>query len=263
MSSSETLKTQVREKYGQMAETDTSCCGGPAAGDAACMSESYAAVKGYTPDADLGLGCGLPTEFARLQPGKRVIDLGSGAGVDAFVARRAVGDEGFVLGVDMTEQMVEKARKNADALGYDNVTFRLGDIEDLPVEDGAFDLALSNCVLNLVPDKRQAFREIHRILRPGGRFCISDIVSTGALPATVRDVAALYAGCIAGALLEDEYLAIIRNAGFADVDVVKERRITLPDETLRPHLADDDLTAFRASGAGLLSITVLGTKPAD
>lgn len=272
-SSADALKAQVREKYGQMAEANTSCCApsdseevasgcAPSDSEAACMSESYDAVEGYTPEADLGLGCGLPTELAQIQPGERVIDLGSGAGLDAFVARRTVGAEGFVLGVDMTEQMVEKARQNAEKLGYDNVDFRLGDIEALPVEDDAFDLALSNCVLNLVPDKEQAFREIRRVLRPGGRFCISDIVSTGTLPEAVREAAALYAGCIGGALPKDAYLAIIRDAGFVDVAVAKERRIDVPDATLRPHLADDDLAAFRASGAGLLSVTVVGIKPA-
>lgn len=267
--SSDALKTQVREKYGEIAETNSSCCApsdseevvlgcAPSASDDVCVSESYADIDGYSPDADLGLGCGIPTEFARLQPGERVIDLGSGAGLDAFVARRTVGAEGFVLGVDMTEAMVEKARANAEQLGYENVEFRLGDIEDLPVEDDAFDLALSNCVLNLVPDKAQAFREIHRVLRPGGRFCISDIVSVGRLPNAIREAAELYVGCIAGALPKDDYLDVIRAAGFTDVTVAKERRIELPDEMLREYLAGDDLTTFRASDAGILSVTILG-----
>lgn len=268
--SSDALKAQVREKYGELAKTSSSCCGTPAVSDDVCVSESYAEVDGYSPDADLGLGCGIPTEFAQIQPGERVIDLGSGAGLDAFVARRTVGAEGFVLGVDMTEEMVEKARKNAHQIGYENVAFRLGDIEDLPVEDDAFDLALSNCVLNLVPDKARAFREIHRVLRPerqrgsglgprpGGRFCISDIVSVGRLPDTLREAAELYVGCIAGALPKDDYLDVIRAAGFADVTVAQERRIELPDEMLREYLSEDDLAAFRASGAGVLSVTVLG-----
>lgn len=257
--SSDALKAQVREKYGQMAETNTSCCGA-SSGDCTDVSESYADVEGYTADADLGLGCGIPTEFARIQPGEHVIDLGSGAGLDAFVARRAVGEEGFVLGVDMTEAMIEKARGNADQLGYENVEFRLGDIEALPVEDDAFDLALSNCVLNLVPGKVQAFREIYRVLRPGGRFCISDIVSTGALPDAIREAAELYVGCIGGALPMDDYLNAIRDVGFTEVAIAKERLIELPDDVLQPHLSEDELVTFRASETGVLSVTVLGTK---
>ena len=225
------------------------------------MNESYADIDGYEADADLSLGCGLPTEYANMQPGETVLDLGSGAGVDAFVARRAVGSEGKVYGVDMTESMVQKARRNAETLGYTNVEFQLGEIEALPLEDNVIDIALSNCVLNLVPDKQQAFSEIFRVLRAGGRFCISDIVSTGELPDGVRDVAELYAGCISGAIPQNDYLEIIRGAGFSDVQIVKERAVELSDEALRPHLSEDNLDAFRASGAGLLSVTVTGRKP--
>ncbi len=259
----ETLKTQVREKYHRLAEgaegAESSCCGAGAGG--ACMSESYAGIDGYAAEADLSLGCGLPTEHARLQSGETVLDLGSGAGVDAFVARGAVGPEGRVVGVDFAEAMVEKARRNAGELGCDNVASRPGEIEALPVEDDSIDVAVSNCVLNLVPDKRRAFREIFRVLRPGGRFCISDIVSTGPLPEGVREAAELYAGCVAGALPKDEYLRVTEAAGFTDGTVAKERALTLPDEVLRPHLSGEHVAAFRASGAGLLSGTVVGTKP--
>lgn len=225
------------------------------------MSERYDTLDGYADDADLGLGCGLPTEMADLQSGERVIDLGSGAGLDAFVARRAVGAEGYVLGVDMTPEMIKKARANAAKLGYGNVDFRLGEVGALPVDDGAFDVALSNCVLNLVPDKTQAFREMMRALRPGGRFVISDIVSTGLLPDAIREAAELYVGCIAGALPKGDYLDIIRDVGFEHVTVEKDRPIELPDEMLREHLSDDALADFRASGAGVCSVTVTGVKP--
>ncbi len=253
------LKTHIRDKYARLAETDASCCGTDAG--SACMSESYAGIDGYEAAADLSLGCGLPTEIAALQPGETVLDLGSGAGVDAFVARRAVGAKGHVLGVDFTPAMVEKARRNAGKLGYENVEFRLGEIEALPVEDGGVDVALSNCVLNLVPDKPRAFREIFRVLRSGGRFIISDIVSNGPLPEAVRRVAELHAGCVAGALPKDDYLRVIEEAGFQAVVVAKERPISLSDDVLRPHLSAEQVAAFRQSGAGLLSVTVTGTKP--
>lgn len=265
-------KATVRAKYGAIAESQSSCCapsgseevpsgGAPSASTCLDMSERYDALDGYAADADLGLGCGLPTEIANLQPGERVIDLGSGAGLDVFVARRAVGPDGYVLGVDMTPAMVEKARANAEQLGYANVDFRLGEIEAMPVDDGAFDIALSNCVLNLVPDKTQAFREIFRVLRPGGRFVISDIVSTGPLPDALREAAELYVGCIAGALPKDDYLSIMRDIGFERITVDKERAVELPDEVLREHLSDSARADFRASGAGVLSLTVTGTVP--
>ena len=261
LQSPDTLKEHVRTKYGRLAEENLSCCT-PDADTGACMSEGYGDIDGYEPDSDLSLGCGLPTEYANLQPGETVLDLGSGAGVDAFVARRAVGSEGRVLGVDMTKAMVEKARRNARKLGYSNVAFRLGEIESLPYEDASVDIVISNCVLNLVPDKQQAFREIYRVLRPGGRFCISDIVSSGRLPAAIREAAALHAGCISGAIPRKDYLEIVASAGFSGLAVANERVIDLPDETLRPHLSQDEVAAFRASKKGLVSVTVTGSKPA-
>lgn len=263
----EDLKERVRRKYAAIAEgAGASCCGpsgcGPDAGTT-YMGESYAATAGYDAEADLGLGCGLPTEAAALQPGETVLDLGSGAGVDAFVARRLVGAEGRVLGVDMTPAMVDKARRNAGRLGYDNVAFLLGEIEALPVADESVDCIVSNCVLNLVPDKARAFQEMHRVLRAGGRFAVSDIVSSGPLPAAIGTAAALHAGCISGAIPKDDYLALLEAAGFAGVAVARERPITLPDELLRAHLADDERATFRASGAGLLSVTVTGVRLGD
>jgi SAM-dependent methyltransferase len=225
------------------------------------IGDAYAELEGYAADADLGLGCGVPTRHAGICEGDVVLDLGSGAGVDAFVARRSVGESGRVIGVDMTDAMIARARTNAAGLGYSNVEFRLGEIERLPIEDDTVDVVISNCVLNLVPDKVTAFAEALRVLKPGGHFCVSDIVATGNLPPGIRNAAALYVGCVAGAIPEADYAAVIRGAGFGDVRIVERKPITLPDEVLRTHLSDAELAAFRASGVGLLSVTVLGTKP--
>jgi SAM-dependent methyltransferase len=202
----------------------------------------------------------VPTEYADLQPGERVLDLGSGAGMDAFVARRDVGPEGHVHGVDLVEAMVEKARTNADTLGYANVTFETGDIEALPVDDGSFDVVLSNCVLNLVPDKERAFGEMARVLRPGGRFSVSDIVHVGTLPDSLRDAAEMYVGCVGGAMERGAYLDRIRSAGFTDVQVATDKEISLPEELLERHLTDEERSRFQSSKASLQSITVVGTR---
>jgi SAM-dependent methyltransferase len=260
------IKTQVREKYARVVAQDESCCapsgcgdGGAAAADGLSMiGDAYDAVDGYVADADLGLGCGIPTEHAGLREGETVLDLGSGAGIDAFVARRIVGEAGRVVGVDFTPEMVAKARRNAEALGYENVEFVAGEIEALPLGDATVDVALSNCVLNLVPDKAQAFREVHRVLRPGGHFCISDVVARGELPEGVRGSAALYAGCVAGAMDEGEYLDLIRAAGFERVEVVTARRIEVPISALPAGLTSDE-RAVLANGA-VWSITVRGTR---
>jgi SAM-dependent methyltransferase len=225
------------------------------------IGDAYAGLAGYVAEADLGLGCGVPTRHAGIEEGDVVLDLGSGAGVDAFVARRRVGEAGRVIGVDMTEAMIERARANAAKLGYRNVEFRLGEIEQLPVEDDAVDVVISNCVLNLMPDKAKAFAETLRVLRPGGHFCVADIIATGPLPDGIRRAAALYVGCVAGAMPETDYLAVIGEAGFSDVRIAERKPIALPDEVLREHLSDAALAAFRASGVCLLSVTVLGAKP--
>lgn len=267
--SAETLKAQVRSKYAEIARAGSAetnaCCGTSSCGtvEFSDFSEDYANAEGYLAEADLGLGCGLPTEHAGIKPGDTVLDLGSGAGVDAFVARSLVGETGRVLGVDMTEAMIERARANAAKLGFTNVEFRLGEIEDLPVEEGTVDVAISNCVLNLVPDKERAFAEIYRVLRPGGSFTISDVVATGELPESIRQAAELYAGCVAGAMEQSAYLDVIRRAGFENVRVVKERVIDVPDEIYLSILSPEDLNAFRQSGTGLLSITVVGERPAS
>jgi SAM-dependent methyltransferase len=225
------------------------------------IGDAYRDVEGRLAEADLNLGCGVPTQHAALRLGETVLDLGSGAGNDVFIARHEVGPEGLVLGVDMTPDMIAKARINAEKLGFANVEFRLGEIEHLPVEAGTIDVIISNCVLNLLPDKAPAFREMFRVLRPGGRFCVSDIVATAELPEGVRRAAGLYVGCIAGALPQAAYLGLIDAAGFGSVRIAEAKPIGLPDEVLAQHMGREEITAFRGSGIELKSVTVLGTKP--
>ncbi|MBK6931570.1 MAG: arsenite methyltransferase [Saprospirales bacterium] len=266
MTDSEALKTNVREKYAEIArqsrETNAkSCCGVGAPGTYTIMSESYANLQGYNPDADLSLGCGLPTEFACIEAGDTVVDLGAGAGNDCFVARAATGPEGKVIGIDFTPEMVRRARQNAEKLGFNNVEFRQGDIEDMPVSDASADVVVSNCVLNLVPDKRRVFAEIMRVLRPGGHFSISDIVLVGELPGSLRESAELYAGCVSGAIQRAGYLDLIREAGFQDIQVQKEKPILIPDHILLEYLTENQLRDFLQSGMGIFSVTVFAEKP--
>jgi arsenite methyltransferase len=266
MKNAKEIRKVVREKYGEIARRsdEAPSCG---CGSSCCESESwtvdlnYKGTEGYVPDADLKLGCGLPVKHAGIAPGDTVVDLGSGAGNDVFVARRIVGDAGRVIGIDMTPEMIDKARRNNEKLGYANVEFRAGDIESLPLDDAAADVVVSNCVLNLVPDKKKAFAEIRRVLRPGGHFCISDIVLKGELPEKLRGVAEMYAGCVSGALQEDEYLGIIRETGFADINIRESRQITLPDDVLRGYLDDAEIGVIRRSGFRVLSITVTAGRP--
>ncbi|MBC7921794.1 MAG: arsenite methyltransferase [Ferruginibacter sp.] len=272
MRTAEELKNIVKETYSKIAlqskeQNETSCCGATDCcavdTDTAIMAEDYARLPGYVPEADLGLGCGLPTEYARMKEGDTVLDLGSGAGNDCFVARSVVGESGRVIGVDMTETMVDKARRNAQSRGYQNVEFRLGEIEDLPLAANRVDVVVSNCVLNLVPDKQKAFEETYRVLKPRGHFIISDIVAVGELPEGLQNDAELYSGCVSGAIQREEYLRIIGQVGFVNVQVQKQRRITLPDELLARHLSGEELRAFQTGGAasGIFSVTVYAEKP--
>jgi SAM-dependent methyltransferase len=269
MNTSDELKQIVREKYSEIAlqskETnESSCCGsgGCSTVDGAIFAEDYTTLKGYIADADLGLGCGLPTEYARIKEGDTVIDLGSGAGNDCFVARALTGPSGKVIGIDMTEAMIEKARTNAEKLGLNNVEFRLGEIEKLPVAANRADVVVSNCVLNLVPDKHKAFAETFRVLKPGGHFSISDVVITGELPPVIVKAAEMYAGCVSGAIDKNRYLLIIKETGFVNLELQKERPVTLPDDILLNYLSAGEVQAFRQSGAGVYSITVYAEKPA-
>ncbi len=265
----EQLKEIVREKYSKIAEQDkelneSSCCGatcGCSTVDFKVMSDDYTTLEGYVADADLGLGCGLPTAFAQIKEGDTVVDLGSGAGNDCFVARSITGDKGKVIGVDFTDKMLEKARINADKLGYKNVEFRKGDIENLPLASNVADVVVSNCVLNLVPNKKQAFAETFRVLKKGGHFSVSDIVLEGELPEGLQKSAEMYAGCVSGAIQKDEYLSIIQQAGFTNISVQKEKRITLPEEILKAYLSPQQIQEFTTGETGIFSITVYAEKP--
>ena len=220
------IKQEVQSHYAAIARQGETRPEERGSGCGCCSSDpsnvvelvDYGVLQGdMVKEADLGLGCGLPTQYAGLQPGETVLDLGSGAGIDVFIAAKAVGPEGRVIGVDMTPEMLERARLNAARSNFKNVEFRQGEIEALPVEDGSVDVVLSNCVINLVPDKRRAFAEIFRVLKPGGRFSISDMVTYGDVPAELRQDMALWAGCIAGAVDRQEYLDLIEAAGFGKI----------------------------------------------
>jgi arsenite methyltransferase len=265
----EDIKSVVREKYGEIAtqsklQNESSCCGatGCCSGvDYTIFSEKYDQLKGYNPDADLGLGCGIPTEFARIRQGDTVIDLGSGAGNDCFVARALVGETGQVIGIDMTQAMIGKARNNAEKLNFKNVRFLLGDIEEMPIPENTADVVISNCVLNLVPDKQKAFSEIFRVLKPGGHLSVSDVVLKGELPKKIVEAAEMYAGCVSGAIQLNKYLEITEQTGFVNLMIHKEKAVTVPDEILLSYLNEEELEQFKISGAGIFSITFSAEKP--
>lgn len=255
------IKQAVRDRYASHATQGTSCCGSSTttsrAGAASCGcgsgSSSVSEALGYDPadlaaipeGADLGLGCGNPTALLALQEGETVLDLGSGGGIDCFIAARGVGPTGHVIGVDMTPEMIDRARRNAASGEFGNVEFRLGEIEHLPVEDGTVDAVISNCVINLVPNKAQVFSEIFRTLKPGGRMSVSDIVLLGEIPLQIRDSAEAYVSCLAGAIMRDDYLGTIEAAGFTDIEVTESRGFHLDDV-----VAEDLVAEFeRETGA--------------
>jgi SAM-dependent methyltransferase len=261
------LKQIVKEHYTEIVEQSeqkaaSSCCGSGCgcSSDVDVMVEDYSNVKGYVKEADLALGCGIPTEFAKIKAGDTVVDLGAGAGNDCFVARSIVGAGGRVIGLDMTEKMIAKANANNAKLGFSNVKFILGDIEAMPVESNIADVVVSNCVLNLVPDKRKAFAEMFRITKSGGHFSVSDIVLEGNLPERLKEIAVMYAGCVSGAIQKKEYLDLLEKSGFRNVSVVKNRNTDLPDDMLLPYLSPKELAEYRSSGVGIFSITVYGEK---
>ncbi len=262
------IKEVVKQRYAAIALQDkvtneSSCCGASGCSTEVThiMNDDYSDLKGYNPDADLGLGCGLPTLFAKIKEGDTVIDLGSGAGNDCFIASSETGESGKVIGIDFTTAMINKARVNAEKLGFNNVEFRQGDIEEMPVSDNTADVIVSNCVLNLVPNKSNVFREIFRTLKPGGHFSISDIVLEGELPAQLQNAAEMYAGCVAGAIQKNEYLDLIRQTGFKNITIQQEKPITLPDDILKQHLSEQELDAFKTGTTGIYSITVFAEKP--
>ena len=267
MQTSEEIKNVVKEKYGSIAENkddgccDTSCCSSSSkVVDYTIFQDDYSKLEGYLEDADLGLGCGVPTEHAGIKKGDTVVDLGSGAGNDVFVTRSIVGSEGKVVGLDFTQQMIDKANANKTKVGFTNVEFKLGEIESIPLERDTVDVVISNCVLNLVPDKEKAFAEIYRILKPGAHFCVSDIVIQGEMTEELRKSAEMYAGCVSGALKQEDYLSIIENTGFKNVEIKKSKRIDLPDELLSQYLSDKGIADYKKNLKGIFSITVVGYK---
>lgn len=268
MDSHSEIKEIVKKKYAEIAKSNSSCCEPSASSccnsnnnlEYSVIGDDYNSINGYVAEADLGLGCGIPTQYAGINKGDIVVDLGSGAGNDVFIARSIVGDEGFVIGIDMTEEMISKAEKNKSKLGYTNVKFLLGEIENLPIEDNYSDVVVSNCVLNLVPDKQKGFSEIHRILKPGGHFCVSDIVFRGEMTEELKKSAVLYAGCVSGASTYDEYLSIIKSAGFRNIEIHKKRKIDLPEDLLKKYLSKKGLEDFKNSINGIFSITVSAVK---
>ena len=269
MQTQEQLKDMVRRKYSEIALQDkgtneSSCCGSGCCTSEpySIMTDDYKALEGYNPEADLGLGCGLPTQFAKIKKGDIVIDLGSGAGNDAFIARHETGETGKVIGIDFTPAMIERARKNAEARGFNNVEFRQGDIDEMPVTSSKADVIVSNCVLNLVPNKHKVFSETFRVLKPGGHFSISDIVLEGNIPEKWKQVAELYAGCISGAIQKKEYLDIIEEAGFTNITLQKEKKIILPDDILSNYLSQEEISDYKNSNISIKSITVYAEKPA-
>lgn len=267
MQTNEQIKEMVKQKYSEIAlqEKDvnaSSCCGSGGCSTEVynIMSDEYDDLEGYTSDADLGLGCGLPTKFAKIKQGDTVVDLGSGAGNDCFVARAETGDTGKVIGIDFTESMIEKARANAEKLGYNNVEFRLGDIEKIPMTSNIADVVVSNCVMNLVPDKIKAFSEVFRILKNGGHFSISDIVLVGDLPEKIKTAAEMYAGCVASAIQKDQYLNIIHEVGFDKIVLQKEKPIIVPDDILKNYLDNFEIEQYKSSSTRIYSITVYAEK---
>ncbi|MCW3109287.1 MAG: arsenite S-adenosylmethyltransferase [Segetibacter sp.] len=268
METQDNVKELVRQKYSEIALQDketnqSSCCGSGCCSTEVynIMADDYTELGGYNPDADLGLGCGLPTQFAKIKKGDVVIDLGSGAGNDAFIARNETGETGKVIGIDFTPAMIERARINAEARGVQNVEFRQGDIEKMPVTSNVADVIVSNCVLNLVPNKDGVFKEIFRTLKPGGHFSISDIVLEGELPTQIKEAAEMYAGCVAGAIQKQVYLELIEANGFANITVQKDKAIIIPDDILGNYLSADQIAKFKNSGTGIRSITVYAEKP--
>jgi ubiquinone/menaquinone biosynthesis C-methylase UbiE len=261
------IKDKIKKTYSLAVSPDAKssgccgsagCCGSP--DEFTGFSESYADLSGYDPEADFGLGCGLPVEFADISEGDVVLDLGSGAGNDVFVARSRAGAGGRVIGVDMTQEMIDKANKIKEKYGYTNVEFILGDIENLPLPDDSVDVVISNCVLNLVLDKTHTYKHIFRVLRMGGHFSISDIVLSGDISEKMKNIAELYAGCISGAMEKSEYLQAIVSAGFKGVDLKMEKEIFLPDDFLKQYMTTAEMEYFRKSGVRILSITVNAYK---
>lgn len=269
----EEIKKAVRGRYASIARQGSSCCESASC----CCGGNVAEVRsrgiGYTDEelavipeeANLGLGCGNPIAFASLKEGETVLDLGSGAGMDCFLAASKVGKSGKVIGVDMTPDMLERARENARQGGYANVEFRLGEIEYLPVADNTVDIIISNCVINLAPDKGRVFKEAYRVLKPGGRLMVSDIVLFKELPPSIKDSIAAYVGCVGGAVIREQYLGAINDAGFENVKIIEETSVDwLVDDAAAEGFLESigiPLKVAKEAAGSVTSIRVAGVKP--
>ncbi len=263
----EQLVKEVKRRYGKIAAgressccapapstesaAATSCCGATATEVSGGLGYETDKLKSLPEGADMGLGCGAPVDHLDLKPGQVVLDLGSGGGLDVFLAAKQVGPDGKVIGVDMTPEMIERAKQNADSGGFDQVEFRLGRLEDLPVDDNSIDTVTSNCVINLVPDKQRVFNEIARVLKPGGRLVISDVVLDGPLPESVAGDLLAYVGCVAGAMQRDAYFAAVEAAGLTDVEILSDVDFVAATED---HIPDDLTDLLENTGIGLTDV---------
>jgi arsenite methyltransferase len=272
----EKIKKVVREGYAKIAKTEDSCCGSTVSCcDSTNLHEEISKKIGYAEEelrsvpegANLGLGCGNPIALASLKKGETVLDLGSGAGLDCFLAANKVGEKGRVIGVDMTPEMIDKARENARESNYKNVEFRLGEIENLPVADNTADVIISNCVINLSPNKRRVFKEAFRALKPGGRLMVSDIVLLKELPEAIKKSVKAYIGCLSGAAMKDKYIETIKKAGFQEVKIIEEKHFPIEymsnDPTARAVMENSGISVEKVKeiGNSAASIKVYGTKP--
>jgi len=264
----EYLQADVNEKYPASArlsdqQKETSCCDNSGCGgiENSNFNNSFEKQKGCNPVVDPGVGYGLLMEFAHIKPGDTVVDLGSGDGNDCFAARKLVGKTGKIIGIDISESMIEKARKTAQNIGFKNVVFRPGDIGQMPITTFEADVVISNSVLNLIPDKENVFDEIYRILKPGGHFSVSDVAITGSLPLEIKEAAGMLTGCVSGTIELKTYLQIIRASGFVNIEVQKKKAIHLPDEVLLKYLNNLQLEEFKSPDKGIFSVTVYGERP--
>lgn len=267
MNTAENIKNSLRERFTEIVYLseevieDECGCGSGCGCQTSSGTDEYNNELGYQPFADLGLGTGMPTRFAGIKEGDTVVDLGSGAGMDSFLAREITGPTGKVIGVDMTESMVEKARKNSEIAGYNNVEFRLGDIENLPVRDKSAHVIIGNGVMSLTPDKEKAFIEVYRTLKHHGQFCLSDIMIRGNMPIGLKMDADMSMGCMAGSLQVEEYIAMLEKIGFEEISIHEENKLELPDAMLHYYLPPDEAQEFRDGVPGIYSITLSAEKP--
>lgn len=265
MNTSENIKDTLKQRFNDIAyqseeyyEEECGCGSGCGCGGG---TADYTDEPGYHPFADLGLGAGMPTRFAEIKEGDTVIDLGSGAGIDSFLAREKAGLTGKVIGVDMTERMIEKARKNADLAGYNNVEFRLGEIENIPVAEKTAHVILANGILNMVPDRKRAMAEIYRVMKHHGQLCVSDFMTRGDLPKGLRMDAEMYVGCMAGSMPVDDFVRMLEEAGLEEISIREEVKKELPDAMLHYYLPPDEAQQFREGTPGIYSVTITAQKP--